>query len=197
MSEIKSALELALEKTEDVQGDPKSVEMHEHKQTGKRLVTKVIDGESIDLAAELGRYEGDKRRWVEQGFFEVLVMNVKLPSDELELERIRRLQKGFQAVIRDKEQLRELFRQLDSLLGQYVENRREMIEGVRRQFEGRIRQKEQELQRQTGTAVRLDPASDPEFTQYLRENMNRLQQQYTGVLDQVKEQLNLLFDAGR
>ncbi len=197
MSEIKSALELALEKTENVQGDRKSLEMHEHKQIGKRLVSKVIDGEEIDIAAEFARFEGEKLEWVKDGFFEVLLMNIKLPNDDLEMQRIRRLEDGFQVVIRDTKQLRELFKQLDSLLGQYLDNRRQMIEAVRQQFEGRMRQKEQEMQRQMGSQVRMDPASDPEFAQYLRENMNRLQGQYTGVLDQVKQQLQQLYDAGR
>ncbi len=197
MGEIKSAVELALEKTEGVRGDRKSLEMHEHKQLGKRLVSKVIDGEEVDLNKELSRYDGERLDWVRDGFFEVLLMNIKLPNDDIELQRIRRLENGFQVVIRDTAQLRELFKQLDNLLSQYLDNRRQMIEAVRQQFEGRIRQKEQELQRQTGTQVRLDPASDPEFSQYLRENMNRLQEQYSGVLDQVKQQLQQLYDAGR
>ncbi len=197
MGEIKSALELALEKTEDVQGDRKSLAMHEHKQIGKRLVSKVIDAEEVDLATEFARYDAEKQSWVKQGFFEVLLINIKLPNDDVELQRIRRLEHGFKAVIRDTKQLRELFKQLDSLLEQYLENRRQMIEAIRQQFEGRIRQKEQEMQRQMGSQVRLDPASDPEFAQYLRENMNRLQEQYSGVLDQVKQQLQQLFDSGR
>ncbi len=197
MGEIKSAVELALEKTEGVRGDRRSLEMHEHKQLGKRLVSKVIDGEEVNLNEELSRYDDERLDWVRDGFFEVLLMNIKLPNDDIEMQRIRRLENGFQVVIRDTAQLRELFKQLDNLLSQYLDNRRQMIEAVRQQFEGRIRQKEQELQRQTGTQVRLDPANDPEFAQYLRENMNRLQEQYSGVLDQVKQQLQQLYAAGR
>jgi glutamine synthetase adenylyltransferase len=52
-----------------------------------------------------------------------------------------------------------------------------------------VQQKEQEIQRQTGTSVKLDPASDPEFAKALAQHMQRLQAQYNQVIDQAKEQL--------
>ena len=57
-----------------------------------------------------------------------------------------------------------------------------------------MREKEQQIAQQTGRRVKLDPASDPEFAKVLNQNLQRLQQQYSQVVEQAREQLSGLFD---
>ncbi len=193
MSEIKSALELALERTEGVKGDKRSLEMHESKQAGKSLVVKVLDEPGFDVGAKLAEWSGDKAKWAREGFLEALNMNIRLPNEEAEIERILRVKDGLTFVIKDTKRLNSLFEQLDQLLRQYLQNKNDMVERLREQFAGHLRRKEQELAEQTGRQVKMDPAQDPEFAEYLRQNMNHLQSQYAEVLKQVNDEIAKLY----
>lgn len=197
MGEIKSALELALEKTKDVKSDPKTVEAHEHRNAGKRLATRLQEESEFDLKKELKQYSGERRGWVEEGFFQVVLAAISLPTSEEELERLATLHDGLTAVLGKGKDLDYLFQQVHGLFKQYLDNRQQLIEQIRNQYAQRMRQREQELSRQYGSQVQTDPASDPEFSKALQDNLGRLQEQYQGVLEQVREELTRMFEQRR
>ena len=197
MGEIKSALELALEKTKDVKSDPKTVEAHEHRNAGKRLATRLQEESEFDLKKELKQYSGERRGWVEEGFFQVVLAAISLPTSEEELERLATLHDGLTAVLGKGKDLDYLFQQVHGLFKQYLDNRQQLIEQIRNQYAQRMRQREQELSRQYGSQVQMDPASDPEFSKALQDNLGRLQEQYQGVLEQVREELTRMFEQRR
>ena len=193
MSEIKRALELALERTKDVKGDKESVRAYEMKQEGKRLVSKLMEDPSIDLKKIVKEYPGKDQKAVKDGFFEILLANLALPTDKVDIQKLEPLRKGFEYATGDRRNVSYLFEQLDQLLNQYLDNKEQLIEQLRQQFSQRIRQREQEASGQMGTPVRIDPASDPEFSRALSQHLGNLQDQYGGVIDQVKEQLRSLY----
>ncbi|MFO8063754.1 MAG: DUF6657 family protein [Spirochaetota bacterium] len=197
MGEIKSALELALEKTKDVKTDPKTVEAHEHRNIGKRLATRLQEESDFDLKKELKQYSGEQRAWVEEGLFQVVLTSISLPTAEEELERVEPLRAGLAVILGNTKELQYLFQQLHSLLKQYLDNRKELIESIRNQYSQRMRQREEQLSKQYGTQVQMDPASDPEFSKALQDNLGRLREQYEGVLDQVRDELSRMFDERR
>ncbi|MFP4432509.1 MAG: DUF6657 family protein [Spirochaetaceae bacterium] len=196
MGEIKSALELALERTAGVQGDKKSVEEYEHKQKGKRLLSQLTENPKLDIKKELLPYKGEQRKWVVDGFVDVALSNLVLPTTEADLERLEPIKNGLAIALGKKAEIEYLFDQAHQLLTQYLENRQQLIEHVRNQFAQRIRQKEEELARQYGSSVRLDPAQDPEFAGVLQQNMRQLQGQYQQVLDQLREEVRRLHQKG-
>ncbi len=196
MGEIKSALELALEKTAGVEGDKKGLEAHEHKQQGKRLLSRLNEDPKLDLKKELGRYRGEERRWVSEGFVDVALSNIALPSSEADLSRLKPIQAGLSQVLGKKSDIDYLFEQAEQLFSQYLDRRQQLIEHIRSQFAQRIRQKEEELSRQMGTPVRLDPSQDPEFAGVLKQNMTQLQGQYQQVLDQLRDEIRRLQKSG-
>ncbi|TVR03008.1 MAG: hypothetical protein EA403_07615, partial [Spirochaetaceae bacterium] len=132
-------------------------------------------------------------RWVKEGFFQVIVTQITLPTTETDLSRLATVETGLSAVIKDSSSMKYLFEQAHQLLKQYLENRRHLIEQLRTAFADRMRKREEELARQFGHAVKLDPAQDPEFAGALQQHMGRLQQQYEGVLEQLRGELNRLF----
>lgn len=194
MSQIKSALELALEKTQDVHSDKKSLETYEMRQQGKRLVSKLNDNPDLDVKKELKQYSGEQQKNVKEGFYQVIMSNLGLPNSEADLAKIDTLEKGLAAVIKDRGSLQQLFEQTRGLLKQYLDNRQHLIEQLRNAFADRMRQREEELARQFGHAVKIDPAQDPEFASALQQHMGRLRQQYEGVLQQLRTELDRMFD---
>lgn len=194
MARIKSALELALEKTADVQGDPKSVKAYERKQEGKRLVSRLTEDKEFDLKKELKKYSPEEQQWIKEGFYEVIVSHLSLPANEEELERVRFLKRGLGEIIKDRKGLDYLFEQVEQIFNQYLQNRQQLIESLRQQFSGRLRQREEEMSRQLGRQIHLDPASDPEFSNALQQNLNRLQERYGDVIDQIRTELGHMFE---
>lgn len=197
MGEIKSALELALERTSDVKGDPKSIEAHEHRQVGKKLLSQLREDPNIDLKKELKNYSKEQVVWVKEGLFEVSRSAISLPAAEDELAHVRTVRKALEQVIRDSRSLNHLFDQVEQIFSQYLQNRQQIIESLRNQYSQRARQREEELSKQYGQQVRVDPANDPEFQNALQQNLRQLQQQYQGVVDQVRQELDRLFQASK
>ncbi|MFP4375531.1 MAG: DUF6657 family protein [Spirochaetales bacterium] len=196
MGEIKSALELALERTAGVAGDKSKLEAHEAKQRGMRIAGKFLEDQGVDLKAELHKEEKPQRRAVRDGIFQVLLSQLALPGQAADLDRLQPVQKGLVSIIRERGVVEDLMGQVSQLLQQYLDNKNQLTEALRQQFEPRMRQKEEQIAQQTGRRMKLDPSTDPEFAKALNQNMQRLQSQYGAVIQQAKEQLQSLYDRG-
>ncbi len=194
MGEIKSALELALERTRDIAGDPEALHRNEAQKDGKRLYARLRSGESVDIAKELASLPGERRAWVREGLFEVILSNLTLPQYESDLENLDTTEKALSELGGDRGTLRSIMRQTREFFSQYLADRQQMIESLRQQFGPRLRQKEQQLEQQYGRPVRIDPSTDPEFSAVLQDNLGRLDGQYRGALSQIFDHLKSMFD---
>lgn len=192
MSEIKSALELALERTADVKSDKSRIEAHEAKKLGMKLAGRLMEDAKINVKGELGKLDRDRRKAAREGLISVLMAQLSLPTQESDLERLRAAATGFMAVGRDTAMVESVMGQVEQLLQQYLDHKNQLVESLRKQFEPRLRQQEEEIARQTGQRIKLDPASSPEFAKVLSQNLQRLQAQYNQVIDQAREQLREL-----
>lgn len=190
---IKSSLEIALERTRDVQADPEHLQASGFITAGKKLVPQYLNDPEFSLARKIREHEGKERQWVSRGVFDALCSNLALPSDEYGLKRNRRAMEGFAAILRDQRRLRIMGQQLEQFFTEYFQERQQLRQNVDRQYAPRLQQKEEELARRTGTRVRLDPATDPEYVQLLRQQMALLEDRYGNVLQQVKQDLSSMF----
>lgn len=190
---IKSSLEIALERTKDVPADPENLQASGFVTTGKRLVSQYLNDPEFSLARKVREHGGKERQWLSQGVFDALSSNLALPSDEYGIKRNRRAIEGFAAILRDQRRLRILGQQLEQFFAEYFQERQQLKQNVDRQYAPRLQQKEEELARRTGTRVRLDPATDPEYVQLLRQQMALLEDRYGNVLQQVKQELSSMF----
>ena len=194
MAQIKSALELALERTVALKGDPKRAQAHEYKQEGKRLLSKLQQNRALNIQRELQNYTKEQQIWVREGFYSVLISYLSLPSSEEQLDKLKLLRTGLTAILKHDTAVRFTLDQIDELATRYLDDRKQLIEGLRAQFAQRLQQRAQGLSRQLGMAVQVDPASDPEFSEALRRNLNVLQMRYNQVIDQVRTDLDSLFN---
>jgi len=192
MARIKSALELALERTEGVQGDRSKLDEFEEKQRGRKVYARLSEDPQLDVPKALQEASEKNLAWVKEGFFDAVLSNLNLPNEVTDLERLPILQKGLEAIIKDRK-IGQIFEQIAQFFQQFLDNRTQMVEAIQKQFEGKIRKKEEELSRQMGRRVRVDPAADPEFSQFLRQNLGRLQEQYGQVVDKVREEITELW----
>ena len=199
MGRIKSALELALERTESVKSDKGSIDQFEAKQRGKKLANAFLDGTLSPqnprdgLEAELKKAPKEEQRALKQGIFDVFIAQVTLPVTKDDEKRIEAAGKGLQAVIPGP-QFGMLYKQFLQAISQYLGEMAQYDEAIRRQYAPKLRQKEEELARRYGRAVKIDPFQDPEFLAFYNQNMNALKGNYQALVDQVREQATAMFE---
>jgi len=192
MGIIKTALEIALEKTEEVKSDKSSIDQFEAKQRGKKLANVFLAGEK-DLTEEINNTPLEQQESLKQGIFDVLLSQISLPAVKEDEKRIELAGKGLQTVINNK-QFNVLFQQLMQIISRYMQEISQYEQAIRQQYTPKLRQKEEELSRRLGREVRIDPMQDPEFTAFFNQHMNALKSNYEPVVKHVKEEARNLFE---
>ncbi|MDR2159700.1 MAG: hypothetical protein LBP23_06500 [Treponema sp.] len=194
MGRIKSALEIAMERTDSVKGDKSSIGQFEARQRGKRLANDFLENGKINIEEEIKKTAKEEQAALKQGIFDVLHSQITVPAIKDDIKRIENAGKGLQAVIGGS-QVAGLFRQLAQTLSRYLDEAERYEEAIRRQYAPKLRQKEEELSRRLGREVRIDPFQDPEFLAFFNQNMNALKVNYQAAVDQVKDEAARLFES--
>jgi len=192
MGVIKTALEIALEKTEKVKGDKSSIDQFEAKQRGKKLANSFLAGEA-NLADEIKNAAAGQRESLKQGIFDVLISQIALPAGKEDEKRIDAVGKGLGIVINDS-RFASMYKQLTQVFSQYLQEAAHYDQAIRQQYAPKLRQKEEELSRRLGRDVRIDPFQDPEFVAFYNQHMTALKGNYEALVDQAKEEARLLFE---
>ena len=193
MGKIKSALEIALERTESVKGSKDSIGQFGARQKGKRLASGFLEGIVHSLEEEIKKVSTDEQASFRQGLFDVLISQITLPVAREDIKRIETASQGLCAVISDKH-FGEIAKQLRQILSQYLDEASQFEQAIKRQYAPKLRQKEEELSRRMGRPVKLDPFQDPEFAAFFNQNMNTLKENYQAAVDQVREEAFRLFE---
>jgi len=193
MGEIKTALEIALERTENVKSDKSGIDQFELKKRGKKLANAFLEGE-VDLADEIKKTEAGKRESLKQGIFDVLITQIALPAGKEDEKRIELVGKGLAAVINNN-QFSAMYKQLVQLFGQYLQEMAQYDQAIRQQYTPKLRQKEEELSRRLGREVRIDPFQDPEFIAFYNQHMTALKGSYESIIEQAKEEARRMFES--
>ncbi|MDR2482705.1 MAG: hypothetical protein LBD08_03635 [Treponema sp.] len=195
MGRIKSALEIALERTESVKSDKSGVEQFETRQRGKRLANEYLENpKEVSLGDAIKKAPKEQQAALKQGVFDVLISQISLPASPEDEERLAAAGKGLELVIGDG-RFTALFKQLSQALSRYMDEAARYEEAIRRQYAPKLRQKEEEIARRIGRPIQLDPFQDPEFTAFYNQQMNALKGNYEAAISQVKEQAVRMFES--
>jgi hypothetical protein len=196
MSRIKSALELALEKTETVQVDKAAMQAHELRQEAKRITSLFLnEPNDFDLEQKIRNFPKENQAAAADAAFEVLLTNLSLPSGDAALGRLAAIKKGVEKLCKDR-RASMLMEQLAELYRQYLEDLKNLDSNCRKQYAPRLRQKEEALSKRMGQMVRIDPMQDPDFLAFLNGNLKRLREKYDIALGQARDQLRQFYGAG-
>jgi hypothetical protein len=204
MAMIRSALEIALERSKDIKVDEAALEANELRAEGKKAAGRFLDDpESAGLAEALSKHPKEKRAAARAGAFDVLSSQLQLPSNEAALDKIETLSAGFSAIaassgsgllggvgsaVADK-RVQALFQQLAGFFKQYLDDMKNVEQAIRKQWAPKLREKERQMASRMGQNVRIDPMSDPEFAAFYKQNVSAVREQYQAALDKAKEDL--------
>jgi hypothetical protein len=81
-------------------------------------------------------------------------------------------------------------------MSRYLDDIARYEDAILRQYEPKIRAKEEELSRRLGRQVKIDPFQDPEFAAFYNQNMNALKEKYQSAADEVRAEARRLFGGG-
>lgn len=195
MARIRSALEIALEKTESVVGDPGKIRRSELEKTGKRLIGTFlfdIDADIETLKQQYGTLSDEDRPVVREQMVETILSNISLPQDELYVEALGRIKQAAEFLCEGKKDLNQLFIQTDQLYQQYIQSREQLLDMAKQQYEPHLKRKQEQLSRQMGRQVNIQAEQDPDFIKFLETNYKHLEDSFQGSLEEIKESLRKL-----
>lgn len=193
MAHIKSALEIAMERTEGIKADKSSIKAHETKLKARKTVSDFLSepgNKELDLGKYLKKLPGDEKKWAMEGMSEILSANLVLPKDDSYKERLSAVSQAYSAICKERRQVAHIFAQIEQFFEQYLQNRDQVQQSLETQYAPQLQAKQKELAKQFGAEVQLSPMQDPEFVNLLQKNLARLEKQYQEALNQVKAQLS-------
>jgi len=209
MARIRSALEIALERTESVAGDPEKIRNSELIKTGKRLMGTFLfehDSTAESLAEKLNAIPEADRTLVRKHMIETLMLNISLPQDELYVMALGKLKSASELLapnteintevaeetVPESNPVTQLFIQLDQLYLQYLQSREQLLEMAKQQYAPHLKQKEEQMSQQMGKPVNLQPEQDPEFIKFLEANYQKLEEKFQEAIQGLRDQLRTL-----
>lgn len=192
MGKIKSALEIALEKTDAIKSNKAGIGQFEAKQQGKRLANEFLEDSKQSLEEAIKKAPKDQQNALKQGIFDALVSQITLPVSKGDEKRIEAVGKGLAAIIKDP-QFGALYKRFTQAISRYLDEADQYTEAIKRQYAPKLRQKEEDIARRIGHHIKLDPFQDPEFVTFYNQHINALKENYQTVVEQIREQAMLLF----
>ncbi len=191
MGRIKSALEIALEKTSDIEVDKDELKKNDEIKEARRIEGRYIlnpEEKFDDMKRELLSLSPEN---VREATKLTLMANLSLVQSEGENERLERVRKVFEEFIKNRE-ANELLSQLIPFLLQYPKHRKDLVEDIKRQAEPLLREKEEELKKKYGEEIHLRFEDDNELMEAAKHHLDELQKRYQMTLDESKKRLESL-----
>ena len=192
MAIIKSAWELALEKTEKLQVDPVKIKRDLKVKEGRQLAGTFlsdIDATKEGTKKQYDAVPAEEKEAFKEGMALTMLSNLALPRNTAFKENFAKVLDLGMILGEGNEQLEQLLGQLEGFFSQYLENQEDLIERMKQQFAPALQQKEAQLRKQYGPNFTLRPEQDPEFMKLLDKQLSQLDDQYTNILTQAKAQI--------
>ena len=189
LAEIKSAIELALEKAERY-GKASKEEMAaaQYQEQGRQLAVQFLRDEG-DLAAGLKSLPAEAQAAARQASKEVFLRNLGLPRDEAVDPRLERALEGLNLVAASPKAMARLRAELDQLLQQYLQFRSNALQQLKARFSAGLGQMQRAMEAKTGQRVRVEVEQLPQFLEEWRRFQGQLQDQFEPLLDELKEKM--------
>ena len=192
MGDIKSALEIAMEKIEKM-GEVTDEERLRWKYIpeGERLAARHLK-QDCNLITELSKYDNNVAKYIIEGASDVLIRNINLPKSDLAKRNNRRAMDGLKALKSNKVDVENVYSRIRNIFKHYMEQgeqqRRQAHERLKVEMEAKM---QQAIQQQLGSMVRakIDVEKQPQFQQEWRKVLSQLDMQYLTLLGEYKQEL--------
>ena len=195
MGDIKSAIEIAMEKVEGLGRATDEERLKwEYVPEGERLAARYLK-QDCNLVAELSQYEEKIKKYVIQGVADILIRNINLPKNNLVKRTNKKAMDGLKIVKSDKASVENVYSKIRRIFEHYVgqgeQQKKQAYESLKAEFEARIKQA---IQQQLGSfvGIRIDVERQPQFQEEWHKLLIQLDSQYVMLLDEYKQELSAI-----
>ena len=194
MSKIRSAWEIALEKTENIEVDRDKLRKEENMRKARSLAGSFLNGDEQMTVSDLEKQYAaiEDRNAAKEGIKLSLMQNITLSTEEDVTNRYEKLLSLASLVSKGNEDVMALMNQIVSFLRQYPQHRKQLVEQLKQHFAPMLEQKAAQLKEKYGQDVPLSAENDPEFLKIAQQNLDQLAKQYEDTLRDAKEKLDAL-----
>jgi hypothetical protein len=205
MALIKSALELALERTKNIDVDEAAIESNRIKTEGRKAGGNFLSNPTeTDLNILVKAVVVEHREVFRRAIFEVLLGQIQLPTGIFDPEKISVIGSGLGDLASlapgknllsggtSEKKVTALVQQISTFISKYLEEVKRVEQAIRTQWAPKLKEKERQLAARMGQDVRLDPMSDPEFSAFYKQNFEALRSNYMQALEGAKKDLSSL-----
>jgi len=190
VAEIKSALELALEKAEQYgRATKEDLLQDKYKEQGRQWAVNYLKEEELDLEKELAALSPEAQPLARVAMKEVFLRNITLPKEEAIDARLNKAMEGIMVVATNKKAMGRLKQEVDQLLQQFLMARNSALQQLKNSFMQTLGNYTRALEAQLKSKVRLDVENLPEFQQEWRKFEGNLLDQFEPVLEDRKQQM--------
>ena len=191
MTEMKSAWEKAMEKTENLgKLTEDELKQIEYVPIGNRLAAKFLELEksSNELETELSKHKGTgTRKFIIQGAQEIFLRNINLPHNDRDPQVAKKAMAGLKLLKENKNQLDAIFERIENQFNYYTQARQQAFNQFKQSFEEKVRQAGPALQQQMKNAAALEAGLQQQFQEEWRRIGSQLDAQYEKALEEQKE----------
>jgi len=189
LAEIKSALELALEKAERYgRATKEEMTREQYRDQGRQLAVNFLK-DGGDLEAEISGLPAAAQGEARVAVKEVLLRNIILPRNgELE-DRMAHALEGLMLVARDKKAMARQKAELENLLQNFLQVRNSALQQLKARFGAGIGQMQRALEAQMRQKVKLEVEHLPQFQEEWRRFQGQLLDQFDPMLEACKERM--------
>ncbi|HZE21339.1 MAG TPA: DUF6657 family protein [Desulfobaccales bacterium] len=191
MAEIKSALELALEKAEKYgRASPEEMALRQHQDQGRQLAVLFLKGEG-DLEADLKKIPSMAQAAVRQAIKEVFLRNLALPRENTVDPRQDLALEGLLLVAGNRKAMAQLQAEMEQIFQQFIQIRNNARQQLKARYAAGAGQLQKAMEAQLHQKVRVEAEHLPQFQEEWRRFQGQLHDQFEPVLETLKERMRL------
>ena len=191
MAEIKSALELALEKAEQYgRASKEEMELAQYHEQGCRLAVQFLKGEG-DLEADLKSLPPQTQPAARLAIKEVFLRNLGLPRENAVDPRQDRAVEGLLLAADNRKAMAHLQTEMEQILQQFLHFRSNALQQLKARFAAGVGQMQQAMEAKYRQPMNVDVERLPQFQEEWLRFKGQLQQQFEPVMANLKEKMRL------
>jgi hypothetical protein len=191
LADIKSALELALEKAEHYgRASKEEMELAQYQEEGRRLAVQFLKGEG-DLAADLKSLPPQIQSAARLAIKEVFLRNLGLPRENAVDPRQDRAVEGLLLVADNRKAMAQLQTEMEQLLQQFLHFRSNALQQLKARFAAGVGQMQQAMEAKYRQPMNMEVERLPQFQEEWLRFKGQLQQQFEPMMANLKERMRL------
>ena len=189
--EIRSTLEIALEKAEKIgKASKEELRLLALQEEAQKIAAKFLREDFHDFKEKLEEMLKNKqpqeKKAVLKGVIQVFLRNIVLPYTEYQLEDAKKALQGLKLTFEKMPEIDRLLKEIEKLLTQYNTHKEAIYQEMIKRFSAEIELLEQALANQLGTEVHVEPENHPKFKEEWAKIKEKLDEEYNRQLEYLK-----------